>query len=131
MADFFAKGKKPINGYGGVDEGIIYSTEEHIVGKWIDGSVLYEKTVQVNSANDGIYHNLSFSSLGINPNVIFVKEHFLQGSNFAIYGNTWNASNYFYEVSRDGDSIRYMNHWGSDSTHSDKIIITIRYTKTS
>lgn len=32
---------------GNIDTGHNYSTTEHVVGKWIDGSTLYEKTVEV------------------------------------------------------------------------------------
>ena len=41
----------------------VYSTDEHIVGKWIDGSVLYEKTVDFgtlpNATSKAVPHNIS------------------------------------------------------------------------
>ena len=43
--------------------GLVYSTEEQVVGKWIDGKPLYQKTVIINSPNTvwatGNAHNIS------------------------------------------------------------------------
>ena len=48
---------------GALNESVIYSTEEHIIGKWIDGSVLYEKTVDCgtlpNATNKVVAHGIS------------------------------------------------------------------------
>lgn len=32
-----------------LEEGHVYSTNEHVIGKWIDGSDLYEKTIEITS----------------------------------------------------------------------------------
>ena len=46
-----------------VKEMLNYSTSEHVVGKWIDGSTVYEKTIDVgalpNSAERAIAHGIS------------------------------------------------------------------------
>ena len=44
-----------------------YSTEEHIVGKWIDGKTVYEKTIYMGTVNnnDGVVLQHSISSLNI------------------------------------------------------------------
>ena len=44
-----------------------YSTEEHIVGKWIDGKAVYEKTVYMGSVNNsgGVTLQHDITSLNI------------------------------------------------------------------
>ena len=44
-----------------------YSTEEHIVGKWIDGKAVYEKTVYMGSVNNsgGVTLQHDIASLNI------------------------------------------------------------------
>lgn len=48
---------------GALNEGFIYSTDEHVVGKWIDGSILYEKTVDCgelpNNTTKSVSHSIS------------------------------------------------------------------------
>lgn len=43
--------------------GVIYSTTEHVVGEWIDGSTLYEKTIDIsnlpNAASKTVAHGIS------------------------------------------------------------------------
>lgn len=43
--------------FGSSNDYVRYSTEEHVVGKWIDGSTVYEKTfsIQVNIPSGGSY----------------------------------------------------------------------------
>ena len=46
-----------------VQDALNYSTDEHVVGEWIDGSILYEKTVDCgalpNATSKNIAHNIS------------------------------------------------------------------------
>jgi hypothetical protein len=48
---------------GALNESDIYSTEEHVVGKWIDGSILYEKTIDCgelpNNTTKSVSHSIS------------------------------------------------------------------------
>lgn len=59
MAEYKAKLLKN----GGGKNKIEYSTTEHVIGKWTDGSTLYEKTVDCgalpNSTAKNVSHNIS------------------------------------------------------------------------
>ena len=50
-----------------LQEALTYSTAEHVVGKWIDGSILYEKTVDFgalpNNAVKTVAHNINFAKI--------------------------------------------------------------------
>lgn len=50
---------------GNLEEMLNYSTDEHIVGKWIDGSPLYEKTVSFgalpNATSKTVAHGITFA----------------------------------------------------------------------
>lgn len=109
-----------------------YSTSEQIVGTWIDGSTLYEKTVYVgtltvDSSDHSVAHGIQnfgrlidfsasgrLSSSSTNRHVFF---------NFYRPGST-NGS--FFMV--DNTSVIYMNNW--DAQIAD-VYVTIRYTKTT
>lgn len=45
--------------YGAGAGGVSYSTEEKVVGTWIDGSAIYEKTIYVDSFPNNTSKNLS------------------------------------------------------------------------
>lgn len=130
MADFFAKGKNPINGYGGVDEGVIYSTEEHIIGKWIDGSTLYEKTV-----NCGALPNTTMKTVlhGISN-----LDHFVSISGIA-YDSTvaiplpraYSDSNPIYSIDVYANKTEIRINIASNQSSITSSYITLRYTKTS
>lgn len=52
----YLNGNKLQYGAGG---GVSYSTEEKVVGTWIDGSAIYEKTIYVDSFPNNTSKNLS------------------------------------------------------------------------
>lgn len=52
--------------FGKIEEGHIYSTDEKVVGKWIDGKDIYEKTINIGHSYP-IDYNLS--SLGIETQI--------------------------------------------------------------
>lgn len=65
-----------------VEDAKIYSDQEKIVGKWIDGKVLYQKTIYLDSLpgiNDDTVngsYNKNIPTDIMDPDVIFVKEGF-------------------------------------------------------
>lgn len=109
-----------------------YSTDEQIVGTWVDGKTIYEKTVYVgaltvDSSDHSVAHNIQnfdrlidftatgrLSSSSTNRHVSF---------NFYRPGST-NGS--FFMV--DNTSVIYMNNWDAQIVD---VYITIRYTKSS
>ena len=91
----------------------VYSTAEHVIGKWINGSTLYEKTLQFTSTSTAddytsVAHNIA------NVSVIFIHDAFVVGSTYTqkmapfggLTGNDWfqglvNTTSFDYEVGND------------------------------
>lgn len=55
----YLNGNKLQYGTGTGGGGVSYSTEEQVVGTWIDGSAVYEKTIYVDSFPNNTSKNLS------------------------------------------------------------------------
>lgn len=113
-----------------------YSTDEQVVGTWIDGSTLYEKTIRFDAAdlvNESNGKNLPVSI----PNIDTVKYvdilinstipfPYYTSSNLYISGFYDTATNVF------NFHFRYGSNVASDiPAYFNNSIMTIRYTKTS
>lgn len=109
-----------------------YSTDEKVIGTWIDGSTLYEKTVEINNiAFDNDWHTVAHGITNIDKvisctgimfgtdgeffNLPQYRANTNQGITFGIQGNS-------------SEYIGYVNNWYSNP---DKIYATIQYTKSS
>lgn len=103
-----------------------YSTEEQIIGKWIDGKPLYQKTIIVENESgfarkQKVYENTEINILSAEKIMIFVSsEGQWISERYIIYpiGIDWNANNVV---------LRY-NDAGYDGMVT-KIRFTIQYTK--
>lgn len=113
-----------------VEDALTYSETEHVVGKWIDGSTIYEKTVSCgalpNNATKTIAHGIS--NLGH-----FVKaEAFAYASNGTAvafpYGDKSSLNNAI-SMALDGTNIYIAT--GIDRSSFSSTYVTLRYTKTS
>ena len=59
---------------------VSYSPEEHFVGKWYDGSDLYEKTIKIeNVVSDTTSHGVDISDIYDGTNICFMQEAHLIG----------------------------------------------------
>ena len=59
---------------------VSYSPEEHLVGKWYDGSDLYEKTIKIeNVVSDSTSHGVDISDIYDGTNICFMQEAHLIG----------------------------------------------------
>lgn len=129
MADFLAKGKSPINGYGGADEGFIYSTEERYGGKWIDGSDWYYKTVVCGALTNAGW---TVKAHGISnlKDIIYIGGTAIASTNTIPIPYT-RTDNVIYQVRVyvNGGNIEIGT--GADMTAYTKSYITLCYTKTS
>lgn len=106
-----------------------YSTTEHIVGTWIDGKPLYEKTIKYTTAltsSNNIPHNVS------NISMVFVS------SGFIPYGSEWysifayqdgNRFAAITEITTSAIILKIGSSWAS--AFSGGCSITIRYTKST
>lgn len=111
-----------------------YSTTEHIVGTWIDDSILYEKTLVINNLASGAYRTVSHGITS--PDIIFVKEGFAvytpSGTNnptsaiLSSYNSSVGAEEFLGAVSYDDFGYRCGADLGGGTAY-----ITIRYTKSS
>lgn len=114
-------------GGGGSSGGINYSTNEQVIGTWIDGKPLYQKTIELNGLSETSYfYDLSIlgcetcisangliklGSSGVNQ---WVTSPFLESGNY-MAGIMWQGSN---------NSICIKSNWGMSQA-----IITVQYTK--
>ena len=108
-----------------------YSTTEKIIGQWIDGKPLYQKTIIGNTGSEGI-SNIDVASLNINK-CIDIEGFVLQPN-----GNTYNCAPFtyisenanqtaaaYYSKNIEAIGVRCKGYNSMDCQ------ITIRYTKTT
>lgn len=109
-----------------------YSTSEQVVGTWIDGNTLYEKTVTF-SATSGTNFDYTLDIVGLDSTTImYIADGFFlcgvnrRGLNFYLT----NAYNAFTNVDFNSNDNKY--HIGGCITgYSGNGYVTVRYTKTS
>ena len=142
-SDYQAQFKKPTNFYAGVyKNGVevatlndipspldIYSTEETIIGTWIDGKPLYRKSFIVKGITAVSYtHNLADLNMDM---CLFDFSHsiFKQGVYslpFGIYGSNTDYNRVFFQ-----DNNKVIFQFGSVYTMSKDLYFTLEYTKTT
>jgi hypothetical protein len=104
-----------------------YSSVEHIVGKWINGATLYEKTVDCgampNAATKSIAHGITGAA------IFFITEGFFIASTTSIPMPFASGTSFAYNanVYISGDNI--LAFAGVDRS-AYTLYVTIRYTKT-
>lgn len=107
----------------------IYSLEEQVVGRWIDGKPLYKKTffgfksttVNTNLVDVGFLHvDTCVKTYGILDRTIDIP----------VYVGSWGHSIFFWR-SDFGDFVRYIPINSPAEHHNRSIIFTIEYTKTT
>ena len=103
-----------------------YSTDEQIVGTWIDGKPLYEKTV-ICEANGNTDHYIENIDL-----VTDVSARVVTSSGVCIKIPTYNTTSYYgYVVARRTNVYVYVTGEGWTPTTSQPCYATIQYTKTT
>ena len=127
-------------GMAGNVEGHIYSTEEHVVGKWINSKPIYEKTVVLSKSNlqsgqTNYNHNIAnIEYLTLNDTMSFLHE--------TSYNETWqlgshnNTSTYAFHlvfISTTSIGIYISDSLFSrlNTTSNDVVVLTLQYTKTT
>ena len=109
-----------------------YSTEEKVVGKWIDGKPIYEKVIYVN-ITDRDFHNIKMNVYV--DNIIKLKGILYQGSGYPYFielqGNTYpdlnNRAMLLYK--KDENYVRYGALYTQSDLTSSYLYIIIQYTK--
>lgn len=116
-----------------------YSTAEQIVGAWVDGSPVYEKTVVGTFTNGSTRLDIPFGIGSNNFSIISVEGVFFQlGSPLSSPFNTTSPSEASYSIKSiegyslyadNGIRIERQNAQAYGSTPT--VYVTIRYTKTT
>lgn len=108
-----------------------YSTDEQVVGTWIDGKPLYQKTVEITtpSALDTNTNVYDLSSLSIS-NIVYMNGYIINST-----GNEY-PLNYHNKGTQDYATTWYRSGAigmavGSDSTKNKTAYVTLQYTKTT
>lgn len=113
---------------GGGGSGQDYSTTEHVIGTWIDGKPLYEKTVVFNNPPLGRVDNLAHNIANIDF-IVKCEWGAYDSSGGDVIGFEANNANYWssmFLVSKTGISYRIGAYW-----YVTKIVINMFYTKTT
>jgi len=111
---------------GGGGGGHKYSTTEQVVGTWIDGKTLYEKTIAV-TQNPSSEISISLTSLDIDT--LFVVSAYIQSNSkgdvtpttYFVKGD----DKFMYYYNRTTDCLVILTSWQGSG------YVTIRYTKSS
>lgn len=130
LSDGFAE----IEGGGG--GGSSYSTEEHVVGTWIDGKPLYEKTIAIDNIDIGYTNEVKtkiphgISNLKQAVSLEYSAPFFNKtGSNAVFAGTTPSILAYFIVTESDIEAAGGTNyHSGAAGRYW---YFTVRYTKTT
>lgn len=126
---FNSNGELEATGGGGVN----YSTDEQIIGTWIDGKPLYQKTVVIESPTNNARNQISgFDFLNthnlvdmINASALSVK----QGQRIVTH---FVDSTSYFQINVGGDGTSLYISWGSTAYGTfTNLIVTIQYTKTT
>lgn len=116
-----------------------YSTDETLVGRWIDGKKIYQKTIVIDNPVYGTsWVDIPFSSYNINSveHVYYIEGIIYGGPNdpgdYNIYSYRPTYSlGVVVSAHPKNNKLMYMNNWVSQSPNGGKLFITMRYTKTS
>ena len=142
-SDYQAQFKKPTNFYSGVyKNGVeiatlndipspldVYSTEEKIIGTWIDGKSLYRKSFIVKGITATSY---TFSLASLNMDMFFfdfthsIFKQDVYSLPFGIYASNTDYNRVFFQ---DNNTIVFQ--FGSVYTMSKDLYFTLEYTKTT
>ena len=109
-----------------VNAGHVYSTEEKVVGKWIDGKTLYEKTF-IGSINDNRDWAVLDTTSNLNIDKICHEK-----------ANWLSTDGYWYEGNKVDNSYTFLYRCGKENIqflttgmNLTSITVTIQYTKTT
>lgn len=117
--------------YGGTSGGVgeVYSTEETVIGTWIDGRPLYQKTFSVS-------HSLQNASLSVSNLITSSVIKIVQGYGvfeFADLNNIYNVpyayNGQFLTIRQNGDDIQFVSYFNGKQTGT--ATITLKYIKTT
>lgn len=112
-----------------------YSTEEQVIGKWIDGKPLYQKVITFDNTISISYDDNTFTHNISNIDIIFVKNAFVYNKNekrfysipVTLYNSNTATDDLNIMVDREKINFYVKSGW---NTSWQKVII-LNYTKTT
>ena len=112
-----------------------YSTDEQIVGTWIDGSTVYEKTVvSTSELTRGTTNQIELGTTNV-KDFVSVEGFASYGSNNSYiplpYGDRANSNICITTITKSGTANIYIGTDYTSPSTVNLVIITIRYTKSS
>ena len=128
---------------GMVGGGHTYSTTEQVVGTWIDGSPVYEKTYSTSIASGETYVNIPFSDITNLSSVISLEGFFDNQIPFTLNGAINcipNGSKHFFVESLNqyeeygyisSTGVRVRRNSSNEYSSTPPVYLTIRYLKTA
>lgn len=117
-----------------------YSTDEQLIGKWIDGKRLYQKTIDCGAIPSGVLNGQKiYSWLNSNIESVFVKNLFAKGNSGTIVNmpsvNPNSNGIYGMGVSvvldQNDNELKVLLYTGSDRSSFGHIWVTVCYTKST
>lgn len=116
----------------GIDD---YTTTERKIGKWIDGSDLYQRTFEVTGLVNKQWNNDILGTTGIEIKEYTGYIYWLYNSNTNVTAsiNCYRGSSEYCTayIATDKDDLNVLPYMGETGMSIDKAIITIKYTKPS
>lgn len=110
----------------------LYSTDEQLVGRWIDGKPLYQKTIEFTSLSPGqsqYQHNIAnVDYINFVPSASYV---YFANATWTMFGWNGNGTNYLANLLDITSSVIDIFLGGAIQSNSSKMIITLQYTKTT
>ena len=131
------------NGF--VQSSTSYSTEEQVVGKWIDGKPLYQKTIFISSINMGSWTRSTIDTTNLLDNE-HITVYNMFGGYYADFGgpyqqfHLWGDPGFVKENERYGYSAHYRQAqkqiaidgtWGNMAYTINNLSFTFQYTRTT
>lgn len=109
-----------------------YSTEEKLVGYWIDGKPLYQRTFIKTGAFNPSGEAVEIATLGADVSVISFKGN-SEGASGVFSIPYYQSPSYSVELYMGtNNNIFFKNKWGSGGgANIDKVIVIVEYTKTT
>lgn len=120
-----------------VGNGLNYSTNEQIVGRWIDGKPLYQRTFEVTTDATAKETRLDLTAYIPNMDQMFISEAFLKRTNGAsvsinaVNGDAISTADVVFICYIEATKKLYIRTGTSEYNRNAKVYATIRYTKTT
>lgn len=123
--DYTVTGRDYVETEGGEGGGgVNYSTEEHVIGTWTDGSTLYEKTIFESPTWE---NKTTAIALGANDTCKDIKGGVTTATGADLIPFGYTAAGEYVRCYQSGSSLSVYNEFYSSRSY---VLITIQYVKT-